>query len=410
MKIKNLFITLGLALAAVGVAAGVGAANSNAKEVKAETLTNKMYLQLNNSTWNDKTCAIVLRFSDGGSNHEWGSKFTPDGSSKYNEYSYSLSFTPTKVRAYKVNPESTVADWIDDEKDSSDWVWAYSNEVNYHDVLWLGSYYPYQRVTEGDSYTLDVSIKGGASDNWTGVPVVDTKLTSVKVSNDKSKIEAYGLVTIPANTYFKANKSADSGWYGTYDAESGISARFSNTTGEGSQGNILDTVGGTYEIFFKFDEDNTLWITDPISAAADEWAQAFLGSGLTACNSVTKANWGDLADDYEELEDSYGTAFTNIFTTVAYVDHEASVSGYISLAVQRYDYVLERYGINNANTDALGYEDFMGREGKLPSGSGSVQIASSENNTNNTTLIIVLASVITLAAVGGYFLLRKRED
>ena len=81
-------------------------------------------------------------------------------------------------------------------------------------------------------------------------------------------------------------------------------------------------------------------------------------------------------------------------------------------AVQRYDYVLERFGKNDANTDALGYQDFMGRApGKVTPKSGlSIGADITSNAANNYTLIAVISAVAIMVVIGGYFFIRKRRE
>ena len=401
---KSIFLISALSLLAVSaIGVGVGLqANNKAEKVEATTYTGSIIVQKDDSDMRYTGSKLVAYFFDDESGTGWGEAIA-NTDTKYQEYTWSLEFDPTKIIMLRVDAEN----W----KANDPWnnVWSRTGNVTLSgtDVIWMnGSAAEGNEGTGWGTYSTDVTISGGTSDNWSE-DIVNTKLSSRKFSNDMEKLEVYGLVTIPANTYFKAHKASGDSWHNVYDAEDSLKSRFSIV--ESDKANILDTVGGTYEIYFKFDESNALWITDPISAAADEWAQEFLGSGANACNATTKANWGTLADDYEDLATSYGSAFTTIFTSEVHADHEDEVVGYIKLAVQRYDYVLQRYSINAANDDEHGYEDFMLRAGKIPS--GEIRTISSETaTTNNTTMIIVLASVVTLAAVGGYFLLRKRED
>lgn len=154
-------------------------------------------------------------------------------------------------------------------------------------------------------------------------------------------------------------------------------------------------VAGTYAFYFDTDEKvRSLYITDPVLASADEWAQDFLKGGCT----VTKSSWGSHKDAFYALSKDA----QDILCAVPHeADPDKEVEGFIAKAIQRYDYVLTLYGEG-------AYEDFMDRvsDGKfvLP----AHNLSSFSDSTGSTAVIVVL-SLAVVGIAGTIVFAKKRK-
>ena len=154
---------------------------------------------------------------------------------------------------------------------------------------------------------------------------------------------------------------------------------------------------GTYSLYFDSYTHN-VYITDPVIAAADEWAETFLG---TNC-ADTKSRWSSLSSSFALLAPEVKA----VFTSIAYnPDPEAATSTYYEAAVLRYDYIIMLYGKGV-------YADFMGRETAQSLTYKPASTVPTIVNEQETVSIItvVTITVVSALAVGGYFLLRRRKE
>ena len=149
-------------------------------------------------------------------------------------------------------------------------------------------------------------------------------------------------------------------------------------------------------MYFDSNSHN-VYITKAELAAADEWAQTFLGANCTA----TKGNWSSLATSFAALDSSVKA----VFTGVAYMAPDAATSTYYEAAVQRYDLIIMTYG-------KAAYNDFMGRESaqSLTYKASAVVSPLTINSSNAPALVIVVSSIAFTLATGGYFFLRKKKE
>lgn len=184
-----------------------------------------------------------------------------------------------------------------------------------------------------------------------------------------------------------------------------ISGLFRQETSVTNHINAVFSVTETRLIYYK-----GMWRSEATKTAADEWAQSFNETGC----STTKSNWGTLAGTYANYVTQYGNAFSSIFLNEAHIDHSVPEEGLsdVTKAVQRYDYVLELYGVSDANTDEAGYQDFIGRVAAnkvTPKQNARVNIFGASIN-NNGMIIFIIVSLVAISAFAGYFLLRKKEQ
>ena len=397
-KLRLITMLSALTLAAAGV---FGSANllkgKTAESVLADDghsiaigNSGKIYLQLNTDFWKTNDCKIGLyMFNDSLNKSAWGDLVRPSGTSRFVEYSYNLDFTPAQCIVFRVNPSCTsIGTWCWENYHSNDSVYNYTDNTDFKAVIWAGygNGGDYNKKTESGAYDLDAVVKGGASSSWS-VATVDTALTHAKV-NGSDNIEVFGDVTLPANTYFKVVKGG-SVWCGAYTAHSSIS---SNLNGGGAN-NIHNTSAATYEFYFDYDGETT-YITDPVMAAADEWAQYFLNHvGCDASGVNTPSGWTACATEYAKLS---GDAKNLVYGASAKED-----GSYIEQAVARYDQALRSHPsltkfIVNSSSQARG------------ANIGVSPLATVSEN-SNMVIAIVIVSLVSVTAIGGYFFIKRRQ-
>lgn len=389
MKRKGLFITiLSTMLLGVGVFAGVSSVSENApvEKVEAYKLSSKFFIQFNNNTWKETSSKVCFYlFNNDVSKNAWCDYVYPDGQSKYMEYTYDLDFTPKGAIAFRVDKTDTRSpgSWMFNDNRSSDAIWSTTNDITVDDVIYLGDYYNNSKWTVSGSWGFDdITIKGGASQSWS-TPTVDFKLTNYKTTG--AALEVYGEYTLPANTYFKSIRGTE--WIGTYSAHDSIKSNFNG----GGENNIHNIAGGTYEFYFDY-EAKSLYITDPVYAAADEWAQYFLSHvGCDSTGVKLPTGWSNCATEYGKLT---GASKDLIYGATAKQD-----GSYIEKAVARYDHALvshptlDRFIKNSSNVSRAVSSPFG-----IPM----------ETNNTQATITIVVTTLISVVAVGGFFLLKRK--
>ena len=394
MKRRNLFITLGLALGlGLGVAAGLGA-KGEAKEAKASGVSGKVTLDLT-INWASVACNVSVYFYDASSHEGWGSYVSVAKDQYEAEVSYSFAdWTPTKMIAVRYNSTYSAESWAANKWGGAETKW---NQAPSSDGY---AFADHLRITDASTATTDYAVVMGGESGKAWSELVS--LNGVK-KNGSNHCEYYASVDLTAGQAFKVVYAGV--YYGYYTTGEGVAV---GDFGGGSGNDIEINTSGTYSLYFDSYTHN-VHIANTDYASADEWAQNFLKADCATASTGTKAKWSDHATAYAALTPGAKSYLAN----EAHVDHliDKSSDTFIVRAVQRYDYVLERYGKNVANTDELGYDDFMGRApGKVtPKALNDTSFVSSYDD-NNTTLVIVLISTVTLAAIGGYFLLRRRKE
>ena len=373
-----------MALTVGAAAVGVSSLSmqKEAEPVDAATYTGSIIIKKDDDTLKSRTKLVGYLFND--QTNAWGEAVT-NNANTYQEYSWSVSFQPTTIIILNVE-NNWASTW--DNPWWSPKCRTGNVTLSSSDVIWMKN--NASESANWGSYSLESYVKGGSSDNWS-TPTVNTKLSNIKT--DGSKIEVYGEVNLPANTYFKTVKTGvnPQEWIGNYSCHDSIKSNLSTS----ASGNIHNTNAATYEFYFNFD-GNTTYITDPVQASADEWAQDFLSGGCTS----TMTNWSTHATEYGKLS----AASKALFTAVASGGNENGT--YIEQAVARYDLVEVRYG-------KTAYTEFMGREaaGKLtPKAANNIIFNYGEGNYSLPLVIVIGAILIAGAATGGYFMIRRRRE
>ena len=364
--------------------------SKKAESVKADTTVDygtsgTIMLELDNTNWRSNCKVGLYMFDNSVSKSAWGSLVTPSGG-RYVEYSYSLDFKPAQCIALCVAPGAEVlGDWCWNYDDSG--LYGRTNDTNFKKVVAIGNYYTDSKYCVSSAHDLLTEVKGGASDSWS-VATVDVQLTNVKV-NSNDKIEVYGNVSLPAGTYFKVVKGG-SVWCGNYDAHSSVKSNFSG----GGESNIHNTAAGTYEFYFVY-EDGSLWITDPIYAAADEWAQYFLNhSGCDSTGVNLPSGWSACATEYGKLSNG---AKDLVYGATAKTD-----GSFIEQAVARYDHAvschpsLTKFIVNSSSTPRAVVSNLDYR-------------TVSTTDSNNLIVIVSIVSLISASTLVGLIVIKRRR-
>ena len=383
MKFRNLLVTMGLALvASVGVAASLSEkpAAATKAEVVCEGYTFIDLYEANGSgKWVDSGAKFGVYYWNSETNAF--SEFAVEAETDSHIYKahYSLEFTPEHMKAVRFNSSAETPNW------GGSW-----NETGNYDFY-------------GNGYIGVWGYRDGEHGDWAGALSETIGLdTNVVLSNYKRNgsghPEHFGGVTLAADDEFRIKYNGLE--YHDYNLGDGVEASEFELT----EGNKIKAVsGGTYEFYFDT-TSYSLHIANPAKAAADEWAQSFLGANCTA----TKSGWESAKAAYNAL--AYQEA-KDLIAGQTHIGHEEEAEGYVAQAVQRYDYVLERYGIKS-ELNPTGYEDFLGRvnAGKVVPGSAArISIFGNNINSTNITLIIITAVAALSIAAGLVLILKKKH-
>ena len=389
MKKGKLFLALGLSFAFVF---GLGKVLNNHNEINAvkadaPTYSGSFFVQKNDNDMKYTGSKLVAHFFDNDSSHTGWAEAVWNTEHTYQKYDWSFDFEPTKFIVLRVDGNSWSL--------SNPWsnVWSRTGNMNLagSDVVWMKGT-ANENNSDWGTYSMETLIM---DDN----NVQLGELADKKVKPNGEGLEAFGRISFSANQKFYVKKTIDGDTkYNNYSCLDLISG---NLRYFGEYIEVLEAA--TYELYFDFN-GNTTYLTDPAVAEADEWSQAFLG---TEC-SDSKGAWGTFAGTYANLSAEAKAILLN----KEHIDKDAEVDTEITRAVQRYDYVLQRFGVGNANTDEGGYEDFMGRisGGKLSLAPVGYRNSVGEEISDSNLLIAVFTTIGLLAAATGYLVVRIRRN
>lgn len=390
MKIKKLIIGLSvLGSLSLGVAGVVSATLSKKEPVKAEaaTYTGSFYVKCQDF-WMAQDASIAIYLFNSNSSMWCSNLLNPNGSTYY-KYEYSLSFQPTAVICSRIYKNSTPGDWCFDVDNGG--VFSRTNDIDLNDTIWLGSHYQGSKYTTSGSYSLETYVKGGASENWSQA-TVNTQLTNTQT--DGSKIEVFGTITVPADTYFKVVKTGvnPQEWYGNYTCDGAIS---SYLTGGGSS-NIRNKALAKFDFYFNFD-GNTTYIQSASLKAADTWCQSFnTNVGCDPTGQSLPTGWSSLSSSYSSLS---GDAKDTIYASAA----NASGSN-IERAMHTYDYAVSHHS---------SLTKFVTNSSGVVRNAAPIAIptalASGVVDNSSVIAIVVIISVVAVPSIGAYFFVFKKR-
>ena len=284
--------------------------------------------------------------------------------------SYEMDFTPTHMIGVRLSKDATTPNWDDKKEQTAD--------LGFHGAGVIGVY----GLTEGyGSWSSSLAVVNGLEEEVT---------LDLYKRNISGHSEHYNEgVALKAGEEFTI--AFDGHYYTDFAVHDTIDGAFALNGDK-----IHVNVAGTYAFYFDADENTrSLYITDPVLASADEWAQAFLNGGC----AVTKSSWSSHEAAFKALsEDAQDT----LSAVTHEADPEAEVEGFIAKAIQRYDYVLTLYGKDT-------YKDFMGRvnAGKLVLSAHNV--SSFSGSTGPTAVIVALSLVAAVTIAGTIVIAKKRK-
>ena len=340
--------------------------------------------------WDGSKLVVHLFNNDIGQN-TWGNVIQNDGKT-YQSYSWNIDFEPKQLIVMRVS-----GDWSANNSPWNSNIYCRTGDITIDgtDVVWM-----YGNCNESGgwgTYSMETFVVDDSDAEL-------VELANKKVSPGGEGIEAFGSYSFSANQKFRIKKTSDGAsrynHYSPYDAIVG------NLRYAGDNNEYIEVVEpAKYELYFNFD-DNSLYITDPVIAEADEWSQSFNAGNCAG----SKANWGTHATAYAALSPEAQA----LLAGKDHVDYTVNTDseGDIVRAVQRYDYVLQKYKVGTANTKEGGFEDFMGRvdAGKLSLAPVGYHNVISVEPTESNIVIVLFITVTLLSVATGYLVIRRRKN
>ena len=381
-KVRLFTMFSAFALAAAGALGLANLKESNqAESAEAATYSGSIYIQKNDNDAKWDGCNLVGYLFDG-SNSVWGSVVS-NTSNTYQEYSWSLSFNPTTIIMLRV-PTNWSSSWDNPWWDGSGGIYARTGNVTLasNDVIWMAG--NATKDSNWGSYSMETFVMSN-SDAKIG------ELSEKKITSGNEGLEVFGEISLAANQQFYIKKTSDGATkYNTYTCLSQISSNLSKVGDY-----IKVTQAASYEFYFNFNA-NTLYLTDPVVAAADEWAQAFLANvGCDPTGAALPSGWAGEVTRFNSITDS--RVKDKIYSAVG------NKSGsYLEKAVYWYDYAVAAHPsltkfIVNSSSQTRGANV----------GISPLAIVSSDSN---IVIAIVIISLVSVTAIGGYFFIKKRKS
>lgn len=305
----------------------------------------------------------------GGDYNGWSEFATPTAFDNIYVAQYSLDFVPTGMKAVRISSSAESPSWDVKHNEGKNEDFAEYGVIGI--TGWDGSSWSYKmagiKFGEDNIVTLDHLKRNtaGNSENFNqGFPLSADQEFDIDFNN----------VT-----------------YSTFEIHSSLTSNFDTTS---VSGKVRVIVGGIYALYFNTDT-HSLYITTVALAEADEWSIAFLGDGCASTKS--KTNWDKFEDDFDDLSDEA----KEILESEEHVAHDAEVTGYIALAMQRYDFLVSNFA---------GFDDYIGRcdsQHFSPYQSGALVISNGENN---ALLIIIAVTAVSLISFTTLLVFKKRKS
>ena len=333
------------------------------------------YLDLSKyTTWeNDNAKFGFYYFNDSVS--AWSSDFaTSSGFNHIYQAEYSLDFIPTKMIAVRFNDKADTLRW--NSYDEENYVWNQSANLDFYEFAVAG--------VSGDDNTWSYAMASVRFSENDKVALDHLKRTDS--NNSENFSQGFPLL---ANQEFDVDFKNVT--YSTFKIHSSLTSNFDITS---VSGKVKVLVGGIYALYFNTDT-HSLYITTVALAEADEWSIAFLGDGCASTKS--KSNWDKFEDDFDDLSDEA----KEILESEEHVAHDAEVTGYIALAMQRYDFLVEYFE---------GFTDYIGRcdsQNFSQYQSGALVISNGEDN---TPMLVIVVAAVSLLAFTTLLVIKKRKS
>ena len=399
MKIKNVFITLGVCAAmGFGAFAGIKAAKGEVKEAKAATT--RLYLDLTQfKTWYDTDTSVVFKVKT------------------YNDTYKDKLFSTTKVGNYAYYADVDLATYANGNGYS--FVRCASDGTTIHNqtewVSYSGGVKTYCVVTDwtnsGNWSTDDQktwSIVGSTTGNagWEGGNE-DINIPLTFRFNGEGLNFYNTSVNLTKNSAFKVKNNTNN-YYGYDCIETGEGSVISAGDVSGSGGSNITVVNsGSYEVYMK-PAISKFWMQENSEASAIAFAETFLEKTDLVCKDSSKGqgdtNLSNLQGIWNAVENDGVDQLVELWghlTTGAKNEFKTNSDDTIVAARERYIVIMGRYGSPTLTAFTGG-----------PSYSNVITPLSTivENNGNNIAIIIVVVSTISLVALGGFFFIKRKKE
>ena len=327
----------------------------------------------------------------------WSNYVSAAENAQFVDIPFALDFEPYQMIIVRYNPSFTAEAWAANKwaSELSDTKWGqtfdfYYPRSNPNSLVRIGAWDEGEDKNAAD--TGYPKVIGGVGGEWNDLEFLD----NYKVNGDGHP-EFYDTCFLSEDTAFKVQYSPYQDWtyLNAYSTHKSIEDYFS----EDGEGNIVCNKEGSYVFYY---DDNTLsfYITTQALADADEWAQEF----LTVNCQATMAQWSTMAARFNAMS----AEARALFVAEEHVAHNVEVSTYLAKAVQRYDYIIELYGVEGEGS----FSDFMGRveAKKIVAGSlGARNYADPTQETSNSIVIIAIISLVSVSTLTALIVLKKRR-
>lgn len=339
------------------------------------------YLDLSKYTgWEDADAKFGFYYFDESVSPKkegWSEGFaTSSGFDHIYRAQYSLDFVPKKMIAVRFNNNADTLRW--NTSPTENYVWGQSSDEDFYEYGVSGVEYKDEQVQYW-SYAM------------ASVKFSDTN----KVALDHLKRNTYGNSEnfnqgFPLRVGQEFDIDFENVTYSTFEIQSSLTSNFDTTS---VSGKVKVLVGGIYALYFNTDT-HSLYITTVALAEADEWSIAFLGSN---CDS-TIANWDKCKTDYlHNISDEA----KEILKSEEHVAHDAKVTGYIALAMQRYDFLVSSFE---------GYDDYIGRCDSQHFSPYQSSASVTSNGEDDTSMLVIVVAAVSLLALTTLLVIKKRKS
>ena len=386
MKKRKLFLVLGLSF---GVAFVADLNKSNhANPVKAAT-AKTFYLDCTQHDWdsNDSICLHLWGNSTGDKYYE----AIRDGDNYWHVDVPDIDgFAGAEF--YKCNYVDGSHNWADNLYWKQSWL-SFPSDNFYYTVL------TDEWGNDGDNWSAPVS--------WSLIGSSNAALSSYKFDGDGFQYYATSVALSENDVIQFTNGNKTTGFADLRDANNGQTAKEKGLVEDDGTGKVKVVKTGSYDIYVNC-VTGKVWMQSDAATDADLWAQEFVAEDCTDGTNGTKAKWGAFESTYNGLTEGA----KNLLKGEDHVEYNAVVSGNIKLAVQRYDYVLQKYHINDANNDQYGYKDFMGRvaAGKISLAPRVFPMSIGEEISDSSTMVTLLVTIALLSVATGYLVIIRRRN
>lgn len=392
MKLKNLFVTLGLTLAVgIGVAVGVGG-KKESKVVKATGFEEQTIYLRPGSNWmklDDFSVAprFAVYFSDGGANNEWVDMAVADAGNHVFSAVVPTTHEYNLLIFCRMNGSTTENNW--------------SNRYNQSkDVTSIGASKLF--VVQDESWDTATYDDWHGLQDWyiegTFTEPAYAQQAEYKLAFNAAKYQ-YELkgVSIPQGKSFYVHSTVE-GYKRNAQTETNDASLFA--LDDPNTRTLKETA---YDFYYK-PFDGKVWIEENAEIAATTYANAFLGATFDVCNvgEPTDDHSAGLAAIWNAKETPDGTSLVERWNALSIgakgVFAAGTANATVASAKARYLIIMERYsGVLTA------FEN-----GPVASSVATVNTVSNQNN--NTIMLVVIISSIALVSVGGFFLLKKKRE